>query len=458
MSQEAKQLLLEIRQNLSTIFGNSTLLNELKNNKDFQKTIEKQIAVHKKLESICKEEFLLTDKYSENFKNITNTVADVDKFKDMNDIDEITDQVNYLNVVSKNLFNKKMSEFQIDINNNVNLNDDKKANISSDNKTSEHLKNDRENKTNKNDEPLKGERVRAENFNASNGGRTNGFNPNLFGQQNQAYDVQPQAALLAQKRLQIELEMGKVYRWKEKQKSVLFLQYIAVAFSLVFLLATSAAIIALIYAIINDFSIQSSPQSPNYAPLKNSAFGIIFPVLIVFFAGVYLVVKYLNDSQGKIGSMKKRRIIENAAAILDDPKMPSKNENLMYHFQASGIAIAFVFYLIFTLIPFSFNFSPLYFLISPNIFSNSPSTSGAISGPIKDAIFYSFIIYYVSFIPLVIIFGISFKMNPQLDVDRLNSILEKYINELQSISGGGIPPFPGGGFGGRGPGVGPFGF
>lgn len=456
MSQEAKQLLLEIRQNLSTIFGNSTLLNELKNNKDFQKTIEKQIAVHKKLESICKEEFLLTDKYSENFKNITGTTADVDKFKDMNDIDEITDQVNYLNVVSKNLFNKKMSEFQIDINNNVNLNDDKKANLSSDNKTSEHLKNDHENRTNKSDEPLKGERVRAENFNPNNGGKTNGFNPNLFGQQNQAYDVQPQAALLAQKRLQIELEMGKVYRWKEKQKSVLFLQYIAVAFSLVFLLATSAAIIALIYAIINDFSIQS--QSPtNYVPLKNSAFGIIFPVLIVFFAGVYLVVKYLNDSQGKLGFMRRKKVIENAAAILDDPKMPNKNENLMYHFQASGIAIVFIFYLIFTLIPFSFNFSPLYFLISPDIFSNSPSTSGAISGPIKDAIFYSFIVYYASFIPLVIIFGLSFKMNPQLDVDRLNSILEKYINELQSVSGGGIPPFPGGGFG-RGPGVGPFGF
>lgn len=457
MSQEAKQLLLEIRQNLSTIFGNSTLLNELKNNKDFQKTIERQIAVHKKLESICKEEFLLTDKYSENFKNITNAAADVDKFKDMNDIDEITDQVNYLNVVSKNLFNKKMSEFQIDINNNVNLNDDKKTILSSDNKTSEKLKDGHENKTSKSDEPLKGEHVRAENFNQNNGGKTNGFNPNLFGQQNQAYDVQPQAALLAQKRLQIELEMGKIYRWKEKQKSVLFLQYIAVAFSLIFLLATSAALIALIYGIINDFSIQNPTTPTNYFSLKNSAFGVIFPVLIVFFVGVYLVVKYLNDSQGKLGFMRKKKVIENAAAILDDPKMPSKNENLMYHFQVSAITIAFIFYLIFTLIPFSITFSPLYFLISPEKFSNSPSTSGMVSGPIKDAIFYSFIVYYASFIPLVIIFGLSFKMNPQLDVDRLNSILEKYINELQSVSGGGIPPFPGGGFG-RGPGVGPFGF
>lgn len=458
MSQEAKQLLLEIRQNLSTIFGNSTLINELKNNKDFQKTIERQIAVHKKLESICKEEFLLTDKYSENFKNITNKVADVDKFQSMNDIDEITDEVNYLNVVSKNLFNKKMSEFQIDINNNVNLNEDKKVNPDSNNKNSDSLKGENKNKVDdKNEEPLKGERLRAENFNP-NGAKTGGFNPNLFGQQNQTYDVQPQAAFLAQKRLQIEVEMGRIYRWKEKQKSVLILQYIAVAFSLIFLLATSAALIALIYAIINDFSILN-PQTPNsYISLKNSAFGVIFPVLIVFFVAVYLVVKYLNDSQGKLGFMRKKKVIENAAAILEDSKMPTKNENIMYHFQTTGIVVAFIFYLIFTLIPFSISFSPLYFLISPEKFSDAPSSSGMINGPIKDSVFYSFIVYYVSFIPLVIIFGLSFKMNPHLDVDRLNSIIEKYINEIQNASGGGIPPFAGGGFGGRGPGAGPFGF
>lgn len=456
MSQEAKQLLLELRQNLSTIFGNSTLINELKNNKDFQKTIERQIAVHKKLESICKEEFLLTDKYSENFKNITNVTPDVDKFKNMNDLDEITDEVNYLNVVSKNLFNKKMSEFQIDINNNVNLNEDKKANVDPNSKASDSSKNFNENKVNKNEEPLRGERLRAENFN-SNSAKTNGFNPNLFTQQNQAYDVQPQAAFLAQKRLQIEIEMGKIYRWKEKQKSVLFLQYVAVAFSLLFLLATSAAFIALIYAIINDFSIQNPTAPTNYTSLKSSAFGVIFPVIIVFLAAVYLVVKYLNDCQGKLGFMKKKKVIENAAAILDDPKMPTKNENIMYHFQTSGIVIAFVFYLIFTLIPFSISFSPLYFLISSDKFSEAPSSSGMISGPIKDSVFYSFIVYYVSFIPLIVIFGLSFKMNPQLDTDRLNSILEKYINEIQSVSGG-VPPFAGGGFGGRGPGSGPFGF
>ena len=123
MSKSPNELLITIRQYLSTIFGNDVLVLKLTNNPNFANIVAKGIAIHNNLEIICKTDEKITQKYVDNFKSRTGKDVNLNEFASITNLDDILDEVNYLNVAVKNLFDQKsLSEFSININNNVNLN------------------------------------------------------------------------------------------------------------------------------------------------------------------------------------------------------------------------------------------------------------------------------------------------------------------------------------------------
>lgn len=436
MSVNTQELLQTVRKHLSLIFGNSVLSNEIAKNKYFAEVVEKQVIIHSKLEILSNVEDKLTDKYCDNFERLAKEKIDLKKYEALDDIDNIIDEVNYLNVVCKNTFEKGIDDFKVDIANDVNLEN------STNNEASSAEKND-ENKETKADElpPLQGTKINANDFAKANNegfaGRKE-FTNNVFadaiglGGDPRAHIYQT----MAFQRLKIEMEVGKVFRWKQKLRSVYLLQFFAAGAALLYVLAGLALFVGWIVVASKGLNFESSSGGTEIS--VQNVFGIIVPILVMILFGINMFLRYANDVQGRVGPLQKRKLEMLAKAAIKDFKFPAVNDNLRYHFYVNSIVYAALAYIIFALIPSTIG-SPLGMLISLERLS-----SGGLSGlesPNVVALFALNIVFLASFAPLVIVAVIGKTINPKENTELIQSLLTQYAEEAKKSGTMGQGPF-----------------
>ncbi|WP_027119651.1 MPN449 family protein [[Mycoplasma] testudinis] len=473
MNQDSKNLLLQSRQHLSTIFGNTILVGEFVKNPDFQLIVEKLIKIHDYLEKQNTPELLLTDKYIGNFERLSNRKINFSEVKISIDLDDLADDIKYTDVFCRNIFSKPLSDFTIDLANDVNLDDDKPLASAPtiDGVIPVAISGLGAGPTGDADKPpLQGQRIPSDEFKKQSTFATEndpkvknvGFNPELFNQQAPSEaegfgSYNPMAQQLANQRLQIELLIGKVYRWTEKPRAIILLQYIALAFSILFFLTNAATIVAWIVASVNGLVVSgtnAAGQAITSRVQGSALFSFIIGPIIMLISGIVLTWRYFNDSQGRLSGGKMRRYASAASVILNNPEIPKVNDNMRYHLQISTIIIVGLFYILFNFIPFSGTFTQVTFLQQSNIFQTGlPSQPNT---PEILGIYYTIIISLASFGPLVIIVIVAYLLNPKVDIERLTQLIEQYAKEAESASGGNMPGAgPNGPFGGMG--GGPFG-
>lgn len=213
MTNDSNQLLIILKRNLSTIFGNSTLRVELSKNVEFRNVIAKQIGICNNLENInnLQNTDRLTNKYVNNFKNITNQNIELLNYQFITNLDDILDEINYVNVMIKNIFNKTIDDFKINTNNDVIL-DDMITNIDNSSENNEQQKS----QSNDFIQPLQGERISAAEFASPNDKQTySSINSDPFFNQrmNMSNNTMDQIYRgIAVQRVNMEIEIGKIYR------------------------------------------------------------------------------------------------------------------------------------------------------------------------------------------------------------------------------------------------------
>lgn len=436
MSKSPNELLITIRQYLSTIFGNDVLVLKLTNNPNFANIVAKGIAIHNNLEIICKTDEKITQKYVDNFKSRTGKDVNLNEFASITNLDDILDEVNYLNVAVKNLFDQKsLSEFSININNNVNLNiennlENKNATSNSSNSTNE-TKAKESNSTK--EETLKGERIN--NFNSrtrnpwSSFGMGNSF-MNAFNQGAMGSpDIMYRAA--AGRRLEYEIRIGKVYCWKQKPRSVLILQFIAIISALFYVLSGVAVIVAWIYAGSNSLSLTSivNGQSQTTILLPGQIFSIIISPLFLIGFGLNMTLKYANDWAGKISPFKRKKIDQIYGQNSLNENIPKVNQNLQYHLKYNSIIYAGLVHVLFGFMPWGVT-NPMLVVININNFSVNGVVGN--SNSIVLSIFITNIILLASFLPLIFVAIAAKVLNPKQDISRLEEIVTKYATEMKN--------------------------
>ncbi|WP_027123884.1 MPN449 family protein [Mycoplasmoides pirum] len=461
MSKTANDLIIISRQYLGTIFGNTTLSNRLKNDDNFSNVIKKEIGIHNNLENIINSDDRITSKYLENYKKHTNKEIDLTEFENITDLDDIQDEINYLNVMVKNLFDQKdLSSFPLDLNNNVHVEGVINSEEESKNKVdNSNYSNDSNDTTNV--EPLHGERIRNSNFSDN---KTNSFNQQRSSNnQSSSFNNFPFANITQQsvdmlyrasaaKKLEYEMQVGKIYRWKEKPRAIYILQFFAIFASLLFVLSGLALVISWIYAASNGLMVNNPNSNQNNAPTNiaingGQTFSFILPAIIMIGFGLNMLIRYSNDSLGKISSFKKNKLEQILKMQNQSLEFPKVNQNLQYHFYFNSIVIAFVFFLFFALIPIAN--SPMQVIVNINVFSLN--NVYGINVPMIEAIYICNIIFLVLFAPLLLV-GITGKvLNPKPDEERLQKILNNYVEEMKKEGidpTGGNPFGPVSGFGG----------
>lgn len=457
MNQDSKQLLANTRQSLSTIFGNSFLVDEFSKNADFQLVVEKLIKIHQHLEIQLAPELVLTDKYIANFERLSNRKIDFTKMVISQDLDDLHDEINYVSVFAKNTFSRPLTDFTVNLANDVNLSDDQPLAIqptvdgtppgitlSTDGKT-----------VDVNEQPIKGEKIPAAAFKKRNqasnfvaeedpNNKNVGFNPNLFNQK-KAYQASgysgfnPVIQQLANQRLQVEILIGKVYRWNEKPRAVLLLQYFALVFSILFFVINGITIIVWAVASANGLQI-ANPLDPTdltkaISITPRNLFTFIVGPIVMVIGGIVLTLRYFNDSQGKLSPTKMRRLQATVAAFLKDQSFPKVNDNLRYHLQTSTIIFVLVAYVIFNFSPFGGVFSQIRVLTNPDDLHAGTNNAGGIRGSSEVlAIYVSTIISLVAYAPLVIILIFAYLINPKVDFERLTALTEQYAKEAEAAS------------------------
>ncbi|WP_033160258.1 MPN449 family protein [Mycoplasmoides alvi] len=467
MSKSTSELLITIRQYLSTIFGNDALVSKLSNNDNFAAVVSKGIAIHNNLEKISNTEDKITSKYLENFKLRTNKDINLNEFENITDLDDIQDEINYLNIAVKNLFNQKsLSEFPININNNVNLDSDSNLNKQQNKiNSTDSIDDTNLNNSSKNSEALKGERINNSNFNArknsnfwsSLSGNNNVF-ANSFVKDNNSFnsaDIVYRAA--ATKRLNLDVRSGRVYCWEQKPRAILILQFITVLLSLLYVLAGLGVIIAWIYATTVGIKFINTNNGANNEVLINggNVFTIILTPIILVGFGLNMVIKYSNDWMGKLSYSNKKKVEQLIAqnSLNPNENIPKVNQNLQYYLRPNSIIFAFIVHLLIALIPIGV-LNPMVVVININNFRGMNGEMG-LNDPVIMAIFITNIILLASFLPLILVLITAKVLNPKQDFNRMQEILNKYTEELKNS---GKDPFDSalndtvGGFGG------PFGF
>ncbi len=439
MSKNANELLALSRQYLGTIFGNVSLIATLKSDPHFAETVAKGIAAHAGLERMENAQVRLTEKYVSDFKRHTGKDPDLQRYEAAEDLDDILDQINYLNVAVKNLFEQKeLPSFELDYRGDsaVEPAAPKKAAAPADSDVTDV-------------EPLHGTPLRGS---ASASGQTAAPPPAgaQAGQQFRPFvgfatpeSLEVQYRIAAGQKIDFEVITGKIYRWKEKPRIIYLLQYVALAAGILFALSALAVVIGWIVASSNGvlYFDTNGASSPLNGTLTLSF--VIIPVMFVIFA-LLVSNSYLNSSAGRISRSKRAKLTQFYTPMFGQFQFPDSNANIRYHFDSRPINYLCFGYIVFTLIPF-IGASPLTVIISIDQFGTSGAT-GTIN-PYVMATYVLNIVFLASFAPLFFTGIAGSALNSKPDTERLEQILNEYVEEIKrsgpvngTMSPGSYPP------------------
>ncbi|WP_027121819.1 hypothetical protein [[Mycoplasma] imitans] len=238
-----------------------------------------------------------------------------------------------------------------------------------------------------------------------------------------------------------ELDIGKIFLYKEKSKLLLFLNYFAFAVCLLFALL-GASLMVWYFVLLQRSSVPSfiADFDKNPYPIFSPPNFISSVVLIA--VSLVTAVSYINSATGKTSPKRA----QNAVAIIStymnkEVKIPQINDNLKYNFRIRPLVFFFLFLLLYSFSPFLTPFAGgsllqgvinLYSVPAKIVFVETGAIPSHTVSAITEVIWISLIA-----LPLVIVFLIvvSFFFKPKVDNERVEETINKYAEEIKKAAG-----------------------
>ncbi|WP_228444775.1 hypothetical protein [Mycoplasma tullyi] len=430
MSKDLNTTLDNLKYKLNTIFNSEKFATELKN-KAFRDVLFKQVAAYKYLATQTEnasQNLEYVDVALERLNQHSSDKKTVDELAKYTDVDDAMDDIRYLDIFILNTFNLSFDEI---------IKNDKASSKSTDSKDSVDSKAQAATPTVSDIEEDEIKSNRSIPF----GVGVNSAN-NLKDNLEKIFTTigQPDYRQFASIVVRSELDIGKIFLYKQKSKLMPLLNYLAFVVSLLF--AILGASLMIWYFIL--FQRQAVPTfisqfDKNSYPIFSTPNFVSSAVLIG--VSVLTSVSYINSATGK--TPPKR--VQNAVALIStymnkEVKVPQINDNIKYSFKIRSLVFFLLFLLVYSFSPFLTPFaggSLVQGIISlhsvpPRIdFVTTATINPEIVSKITEVIWISLITLPFAILLLIVM---SFFFKPKIDNERLEETTNRYAEEIKKAT------------------------
>ncbi|OBU78463.1 hypothetical protein BAX51_01855 [Mycoplasmoides gallisepticum] len=431
MSIDLNTTLDNIKYKLNTIFNSEKFAHELKN-KAFRDVLFKQIAAYKYLATKAEnssQNLEYVDVALERLNHHSSDKRTADELATYTEIDDAMDDIRYLDIFILNTFNLSFDEI---------VKDDKTPDKNTDSKSSVENKVEAATPT---VSDIEEDEIKPNRSIPFNGGINSPIN--LKDNLEKIFTTigQPDYRQFASIVVKSELDIGKIFLYKEKLKLMPLLNYFAFVISLLFALLGASLMIwyfvlfqrQAIPTFVSQFDKNSYPifATPNF---------ISAAVLIA--VSVVTSISYINSATGKTPPKRAHNAVALISTYMNkEVKVPQINDNLKYSFKIRPLVLFILFLLVYSFSPFLTPFAggsllqgiiSLYSVPARIDFVTNATITPEIVSKITEVIWISLMT-----LPLAILFLIvvSFFFKPKIDNERLEETINKYAEEIKKATG-----------------------